>query len=196
MPILNVVDCFNQEGVDREKFNVSLDNIDFLVWKTVEQLRDIVTRDAMKGIYIGHSGGKDSCAIYWLMKMAFPLDHIPVVHTTKPKGEGATHPLTLKFLYEQPFPITYCPRDAHDRLGFKTQVDGSRRDEYTRTDGRSTNIVMNGKDVSREHMTMFVANGLFGLDFVYPIVEWSNEDVWALLYMQRISVSEEYLGKE
>lgn len=183
-----------QEGVDgRAMFN-ALESIDKRIGHTIEELRATVSSldNFPNELYIGHSGGKDSVVIYWLMQCAFPGNYFPVVHTPKLSGPNKVHQETINFLYSRPFPIIHIPATSHASYGFKVQVDGSRRDEYNRTDGRSTTIVKDGKDVSRSEMTMLVNNGLFGLDFIYPIFDWSNEEVWACIHKMRLEVSPEY----
>lgn len=177
-----------QEGVDSGTLVAAVTAVDALVEQTTKTLRNLPA-EFREGLYIGHSGGKDSVVIHWLMQQAFPNNTYPVLHTPKPQETDVD---TIFFLYSRPFPIMYVPKEVHGRFGFKTQVDGSRRDEYTRTDGRSTHIIKDGQEVSREHMTMFVQNGLFGLNFVYPIVDWSNEDVWACIYKNQLDISPEY----
>lgn len=139
--------------------------------------------------YVGTSGGKDSVVIQWLSRQVHDL---PTVHTPKP---GVTHPKTLEFLYQQcaKQAIMFCPSHAHANLKYDTQIDGTRIAEFDRTDGRSTDFVRDGQNVSRLEMTMWVPNGLFGLNFVYPIYDWSDAEVWACIFRFYIPFSEEYL---
>jgi len=139
------------------------------------------------GIYIGHSGGKDSVVVHYLATQIF--QNIPVVHTPKPE---VTHFLTLQFLYSRNFPIQYIPKEHHSRFGFKTQIDGTRIAESSRTDGRSTTVVIDGVDQSRTEMEAYVKNGLFGLNFIYPIVDWTDDEVWAFIKDRNLEVSKEY----
>ena len=141
-------------------------------------------------VYIGHSGGKDSVAITRLVDTALPDHGMLIVHTPKP---GEVVPATVDFLYGLRRPVLYCPKEHHKGLGFKVQIDGTRRAEHSRTDGRSTNLVMDGNDVSRDHMPLYVKNGLFGLDFIFPIFDWTDEEVWAYILTNEIPFSEEYL---
>lgn len=180
-----------QEGVDEAAFLKAAkpDTVEKQIEATVTNLANNLPRHWREGLYVGHSGGKDSVLVNYLATEAF--GQRTVLHTTK---HGVTHPDTVEFLYSQPFPIIFCPAKCQDEYPeLTTQIDGSRRAEFNRTDGRSTNIVVDGEDVSREHMTMFVRNGLFGLNFVYPIFDWTNEQVWAAICWKQLQVSKEYL---
>lgn len=142
----------------------------------------------LDALYIGTSGGKDSVVIRHLARQAFDR-WLPIVHTPKP---GVTHLETVKFLYEMDEPIIYCPARYHHTLGLKTQIDGTRRSEFSRTDGRSTDVVIDGQNVSRENMPRVIRNGLFGLNFMFPILEWSDEEVWAHIILNEIHFTCEY----
>lgn len=187
MKVTEIAQCLRQEDVNEAKFMGSVDRILVLTAETVAAMKAL-PQGWEPGLYRGHSGGKDSVVIHHLCDLAYARS-IPTIHTPKP---GVTHPKTVEFLYSRPFPIQYVPKECHKDLGYNTQVDGSRRDEYNRTNGRSTHIVVQGKEVSREFMTMFVENGLFGLNFVYPICFWTNEDVWAYIYHNQLEISDEY----
>lgn len=169
--------------------------------ETVKRLQnlDLYTQYA-DTFYTGHSGGKDSCLINALVSMAYgELDsdtnkwkcYVSVIHTVKPLE---THPLTIKFLYDLSATqiIHYVPKEDHLSLGLKCQIDGTRIAEATRNDGRSTNFVTNGVEKSRTELTFFVPNSLFGLDFVYPIFDWSDDEVWAALEYLQVPISPEY----
>lgn len=155
--------------------------------------------DLYKGIYVGTSGGKDSVLVQWLADQALPMvlgidkEAILAVHTVKTSGANAVHPLTIDFLYHSKRTIIYAPAANHKHLKLKTQIDGTRRSEHNRTNGRSTTLISDGKEISREEMPMFVRNGLFGLNFVFPIFDWSDEDVWAAILLNQIPYSPEYL---
>lgn len=142
-------------------------------------------------IYIGTSGGKDSVVI---TDLAFSiLGRIPVIHTTKPKEDkNAVHPATIEFLYYRPYPVIYLPKSAGLWPKCETQIDGTRRSEFDRNDGRSTTVVIEGKEINRKNMPVYVKNGLFGLNFIYPIVDWEDIDVWCYIYRYNIEYSSEY----
>ena len=145
--------------------------------------------DKEKGAYVGTSGGKDSVLITHLTEMAYPCWDFPLVHTTKPHE---THPETLKFLYSMHRSIIYTTKELHYTFNFTHQVDGTRIAEATRNDGRSTDFISNGKSYSRTELQFFVPNGLFGLNFVYPIFDWSDDEVWTAIKLLDIKVSPEY----
>ena len=188
------------EGNWTPAFNDAVQGIAVKIKDAINRLRSL-SPDLLDGIYIGTSGGKDSVLVHWLMKKAWQGsqpslvkpwngEEFMIVHTTK---TSVTHPKTLEFLYSRNFPIMYCPAGKHSSLGLKTQIDGTRRSEFDRTDGRSTDLIGdNGVTLSREHMQMIVRNGLFGLNFVYPIYDWSDEDVWAAIWCNDIPYTQEY----
>lgn len=178
-------------GMTEASIHSALDDLVTLVPKAVREYQNIPWGTEATAPYIGTSGGKDSVVIMWLSDMIEDTP-LPVVHTPKP---GVTHPKTVEFLYNMSAKrtILYCPAREHAKLGFKTQIDGTRISEYNRTDGRSTDFVRNGVNVSRSEMTMWVPNGLFGLNFVYPIYDWEDVHVWACIFKHNIPFTEEYL---
>jgi 3'-phosphoadenosine 5'-phosphosulfate sulfotransferase (PAPS reductase)/FAD synthetase len=154
----------------------------------VHKMRELRYEYSGQEMYIGHSGGKDSVVVTHLADLAFP-EGLPIVHTPKP---GITHPKTIEFLYQLNRKIIYCPQALHSTLGLQVQIDGTRIAEYDRTDGRSTDVVVDGQNVSRQNMPFFVRSGLFGLSFIFPIYNWSDEDVWGYIKEHSLPVSEEY----
>jgi len=178
-------------GFTEAAIQSAADDLATLVPKAVREYQDVPWGTVAKKPYIGTSGGKDSVVIMWLSDMVEDAP-LPVVHTPKP---GVTHPKTLEFLYKMTANrrILFCPARDHASLGYDTQIDGTRISEYNRTDGRSTDFVRNGQNVSRLEMTMWVPNGLFGLNFVYPIYDWEDVHVWACIIKHNIPFSEEYL---
>ena len=145
-----------------------------------------------KGLYIGHSGGKDSATILHLVDTALPGHNLPILHTPK---FGETHPKTIEYLYRLGRPLLYLPKEARSPFGedvFRVQVDGTRIDEHDRTDGRSTDFVDEGVSRPRTELRAFVERGLFGRSFLYPIFDWTTEEVWEYLNTNNLKVSEEY----
>jgi len=147
-------------------------------------------------VYVGHSGGKDSVIVHHLAKKAFG-HFVPVVHSPKIEGFNKVHEATIDFLYELAFnhglnmvPGSRMREFLVDR-GLDTQVDGTRRDENDRVD-RSADVVIDGETVNREQMPRITHNGLFGQTSVFPIVDWSEEDVWKYIGQAGLAVSEEY----
>lgn len=163
----------------------------------LEKMRDLYDTYFM---YVGTSGGKDSVVVHnitvkWLSKYGHTNPSLVVIHTTKP---NEVHPLTKEFLYSRPYIIRYVPKDLHVKHvnqftgGTCIQIDGSRIAESDR-DERSTTFVSNGEDISRENMQPIIQNGLFGFTFVYPILYWYDEHVWAYILSENIEFSQEYL---
>jgi 3'-phosphoadenosine 5'-phosphosulfate sulfotransferase (PAPS reductase)/FAD synthetase len=142
-------------------------------------------------LYLGHSGGKDSAVIYHLATKVY-FD-ITVVHNPKPD----VHSDTILYLYElaQNRPVHFVPSvkmpQTISLYGWRCQIDGTRIAEYTRTD-RSTDLIVDGQSVSRETMTESVDAGIYGLSMLYPIYDWTDEEVWEYIKLSNIPVSKEY----
>lgn len=144
-------------------------------------------------MYVGHSGGKDSVLVTYLADKAFGREVLPTIHNTKPDGvENAVHPLTQKFLYSMDRTITYMPLGAAMPSELTTQIDGTRISEWNREDGRSVDVIKNGQSVSRKELELYMKNGLFGRNFIYPIFDWSDAEVWAAIHVLGIPYSMEY----
>lgn len=183
-----IVETIEAQGLDREKLVKAYANIEQLEANALDRLKT-VPPDFWTGIYLGTSGGKDSVAINHLMsKTDYSIQFS--LHTNKPND---THPLTVTFLYTRKYPILYVPKGIDLPKYLKTQIDGTRASEYNREDGRSTDVVVGGILVSRNNMPLFVRNGLFGLNFVFPIFDWTDEEVWAYIFSNNIEYSDEYL---
>lgn len=159
-------------------------------------------------LFMGHSGGKDSCTILHLMKQVVPNDFF-IVHNVKPML-GSTgdpvlaltemHPSTLFFLYEnvskenivQFIHSSKMEKFVNDN-GLKCQVDGARISEADR-EGKSANFIMGGKNYNRKDLKPMIADGLFGIHFCYPILDWTDIDVFDYLTSHDIPFSQEYLA--
>lgn len=156
-------------------------------------------------MFIGHSGGKDSCVILHLTQQIYP--NITIVHNVKPilgtSGDPVAalteqHPKTLEFLYthvcrhnQVRFMHSSMMPDFVKARTLKCQVDGARRSEWSRP-GKSSNIIVNGENVNRKDMPEFVENGIFNIALVYPIVDWEDKDVFDYLITNDIPFSDEY----
>ena len=146
------------------------------------------------GMYVGHSGGKDSCVITHLVHQIFPAVH--VIHNSKLEP-GKTHTLTLYFLYElsTKFPIMFLGQermgDYLKKNGLTCQVDGTRRDECGRT-LKSDDVIIKGQSVNRADMPGYVEEGIFGQSALYPIFDWTEDEVFAYINLKGIPISKEY----
>lgn len=158
-------------------------------------------------VFLGHSGGKDSCVIHHLVK-TLTRDPI-IVHNVKPMLSEvesdpiakltAMHPSTLEFLYStvaRKHHVDFMPAIMMENFvknkGLLCQIDGARVAEANRP-GKSSNFIKNGINVNRKELTPFVENGMFGLSVCYPIYDWSDDDVFDYLVENRIEVSDEYI---
>lgn len=163
--------------------------------KAVNIIKNAISDFRLSRIYVGHSGGKDSCVINHLTELAVESLDYRVVHTPKANG---THPDTLEFLYYQ-----VCLKQKVDFVPFhemeqyirenylKCQIDGTRRSEFDRGE-KSTTVIVDGVDVSREDMSEKVDKGIFGLTLVYPIYDWTDEEVFQYLADNNLPISHEY----
>ena len=179
-------------GLTLEEYSVTLDKVPQLVEQGMERLLKMPF--PLASAYVGHSGGKDSVLVQHLADRVF---NVPTLHSTKPTGvENVVHPLTQKFIYEQDRVIIHTPLTRQNEvlsyLGLSTQIDGTRIAEHNRDDGRSIDVVINGKSVSRKELPLYLKDGLLGLDFVYPIYDWSDIEVWTTILKLNIPFSDEY----
>ena len=147
-------------------------------------------------VYVAHSGGKDSVVVHHLARKVFG-DGVPVVHTPKIAGFNKVHEATIDFIYEMAakFGCHMVPGDKMKSFlsdfNLDIQIDGTRRDEGERTD-RSSDVVIDGKTIPRAEMPHITFNGLFGQTSLFPILDWSDDDVWAYIESEEIAVTEEY----
>lgn len=188
------LDLLARQGVAVEDFKVAQGQVHALVSQAVHRLT-YMNPKALGESYVGHSGGKDSVLIHHLVGMTFGHDRVPVLHTPKLEGPNTVHPLTRDFLYSRPYPIIYYP-GRPTLIGYTDQVDGTRKFEATRNDGRSTNVIFDGEDVPRDKMREFTDNGLFGLRVYFPIYDWTDAQVWAAIHVLKIPYSLEYVLTE
>lgn len=158
-------------------------------------------------VITGHSGGKDSVVIHDLVNKSAGT-RFAIVHNVKPllgtSGDPVAaltemHSETLDFLYTdvcrnnnvQFMHSSMMPQYiAQNKID--CQIDGSRLCEYTR-EGKSSEFIINGEKVSRKHMTEYIANGIFGLNMSYPIYDWSDDDVFEYIHVNKLTLSEEYV---
>ncbi len=189
------------------KLGFTVDQVEHVANTQVPQLvTDAIIRiqaspfDIADGAYVGHSGGKDSVLVRWLADEAVPEYDLLTVHTPKPDGiRNAVHPITQKFMYDLGRPVLYLPDgsgDIFDKYGLKTQIDGTRAAEASRRDGRDVGVIMDGKECSRADMPLYLGKGLFDRQFVYPIYDWSDIQVWAAILHHDIPFTAEYYEED
>ena len=177
-----------------EVFDISGLAIQTLIDETCRRFKMLKPLCKMEEMCVGHSGGKDSVLVRALADLA-GFGSLDTVHNPKLEGSNAVHAHTRELLYEMATfrPVMYIPARAMAKSGYRLQIDGTRRQEATRTDGRSTDIVCNGQSMNRAQMPMLVRRGLFDMTFFYPIVEWTDAQVWAAIAYLEIPFSREYL---
>ena len=177
-----------------EVFDISGIAIQTLIDETCRRFKMLKPLCKMEEMCVGHSGGKDSVLVRALADLA-GFGSLDTVHNPKLEGSNAVHAHTRELLYEMATfrPVMHIPAHAMAKSGYQLQIDGTRRQEATRTDGRSTDIVCNGQSMNRAQMPMLVPRGLFDMTFFYPIVEWTDAQVWAAIAYLEIPFSREYL---
>lgn len=177
-----------------EVFDISGLAIQTLIDETCSRFKMLKPLCKMEEMCVGHSGGKDSVLVRALADLA-GFGSLDTVHNPKLEGSNAVHAHTRELLYEMATfrPVMHIPAHAMAKSGYQLQIDGTRRQEATRTDGRSTDIVCNGQSMNRAQMPMLVPRGLFDMTFFYPIVEWTDAQVWAAIAYLEIPFSREYL---
>lgn len=177
-----------------EVFDISGLAIQTLIDETCSRFKMLKPLCKMEEMCVGHSGGKDSVLVRALADLA-GFGSLDTVHNPKLEGSNAVHAHTRELLYEMATfrPVMHIPANAMAKSGYRLQIDGTRRQEATRTDGRSTDIVCNGQSMNRAQMPMLVPRGLFDMTFFYPIVDWTDAQVWAAIAYLEIPFSREYL---
>ena len=177
-----------------EVFDISGLAIQTLIDETCRRFKMLKPLCKREEMCVGHSGGKDSVLVRALADLA-GFGSLDTVHNPKLEGSNAVHAHTRELLYEMATfrPVMHIPANAMAKSGYRLQIDGTRRQEATRTDGRSTDIVCNGQSMNRAQMPMLVPRGLFDMTFFYPIVEWTDAQVWAAIAYLEIPFSREYL---
>jgi hypothetical protein len=164
--------------------------------RLVRWAKDLVEENPFPrdGIYIGHSGGKDSVAVTWIATQVLGTS-VPIIHSAKPAGENAVHPKAKELIYSiaEHRPVLLYPRDIVPPKEYATQIDGTKACEFDRTDGRHTDVIIDGKAESRKDLKPYVKNGLFGKNFIFPLYDWEDCHVWALIYYEKLPFSGESL---
>ena len=177
-----------------EVFDISGLAIQTLIDETCSRFKMLKPLCKREEMCVGHSGGKDSVLVRALADLA-GFGSLDTVHNPKLEGSNAVHAHTRELLYEMATfrPVMHIQAHAMAKSSYQLQIDGTRRQEATRTDGRSTDIVCNGQSMNRAQMPMLVPRGLFDMTFFYPIVEWTDAQVWAAIAYLEIPFSREYL---
>lgn len=201
MPFLNEVSAStisicHRMGFTANQMRHTMGQLPALIEESIKRIK-FAPFDIDHTMYVGHSGGKDSVLVRWLADQALPGLRLMTVHTPKPTGiRNEVHPLTQQFLYSLNRPVLYLPDgnpQVFEDFGLKTQIDGTRAAEAERRDGRDVGVVVRGEERSRADMPLYLEDGLFNRQFVYPIFDWSDMQVWAAILANNIPYSPEYL---
>lgn len=134
-----------------------------------DRIREFLSVHLPDQVYVAVSGGKDSRAVLSLCRQVYPnilvihnghpgekVDGIEgVLHVTEPKAENVPKFLSC---------VNLCG-----------QIDGTRRDE-------DKTVIFDGQEIHRSVMPgNMTKNGVFGLGVLFPIYDWTDEDVLAYL---------------
>lgn len=171
----------------------------------IEEARSIIkiafAKHGKNGVYVGHSGGKDSATVEYLTEEVKTEPHIianltdtePVMNMTYLLNKCMTKGKKMTLI--GPEKHEYGP--IVNEFGFEAQIDGTRIDEGTRED-KSADVILDGDDVNRDKMDELTdeynhnEDGLFGLEVYFPIMNWTTDEVWAFIEYHNIEVSKEY----
>jgi 3'-phosphoadenosine 5'-phosphosulfate sulfotransferase (PAPS reductase)/FAD synthetase len=163
------------------------EKVDEALIRIVEQYANSLT-----GLFVGHSGGKDSQVVAHLTQQVYP--EVIMVHNPKLN----THEDTKIHIYDISstnnvyfVPFEHMKFFIH-RYDLTCQVDGTRIAEHTRID-KSSDLIVDGENVSRENMGHHTKNGIHGLEILYPIYDWTDEEVFQYLRDNNIQLSKEYV---
>ena len=117
-------------------------------------------------IIIGYSGGKDSKVILHLAREINP--NIIAVHNSHPEETCDLESGCL--IIKQP-KTNFA--EFLKYVDVEAQIDGTRVCEEGKT------VFVEGKEIERSEMnSLFNSKGVFNLQIVYPILFWSDKDVW------------------
>jgi len=136
----------------------------------IQRIRAFVSKHGANRVYSAFSGGKDSQAVLKLCREAIPTG-IPVIHNGHP-GESVS-PDAGALCVKEP-KAENVPRflAMTDLAG---QIDGTRRDE-------DKFVVFDGVDIHRSEMPSYTTDkGVFGLACLFPLYDWTEEEVFNYL---------------
>lgn len=142
-------------------------------------------------MYLAYSGGKDSSVILDLALKVNPK--ILIIHNPK----YSTHPDTVVHIYKVsmehnillvPF---YLMLFFVKNNGLECQIDGTTIEEHNRT-GKSSDLIVNGLNVSRKYMKQTNPKGIWDITSIYPIFDWTEQMVFEYLKRNNVKISEEY----
>lgn len=126
--------------------------------------------------FVSFSGGKDSIVVLRLVTALYR--DVLVVHNANPEIDPAE---IVKMLHGHRYVITPS-KERHatliQALDLRCSFDGTRRDEHDRTDGKSTTVVFDGKNVNRSFMEHWMTHkGLADIPTCFPVFDWTDDDI-------------------
>ena len=170
-----------------------------------KSIKTAFSKHGPNGVYVGHSGGKDSATVEYLTERVTKGEefnpHIIANLTDTEPVMNMTYLLNKSMSKDKK--MTLIGPEKHEfgpivnEFGFEAQIDGTRIDEGTRED-KSADVILDGEDVNRNRMDELTdehnhnEGGLFGLEVYFPIMNWTTDEVWAFIDYHNIEVSKEY----
>ncbi|MEO6303591.1 MAG: hypothetical protein ABIP51_10490 [Bacteroidia bacterium] len=151
--------------------------------KAVNLIESAVTKHGNK-IISGYSGGKDSKVILHLARRACP--DIIAVHNSHP--EETCDLKTGVVIIKEPKSNF---KEYLKYVDIEAQIDGTRVFE----DGKT--VIVRGKEIERHEMIYsdtYNQNGVFGLDFYYPILFWTDKMVWDYIEKYKLMTAWEIIN--
>jgi len=134
--------------------------------------------------FVAYSGGKDSKVILHLTECAiegdYPYDrNLVVLHNLHPE-ETCDIDGTLQVTKED------FPAFIKMAKNLNAQIDGTRTCEFNKK------VIFNGELIDRTTIPSKVNDkGVFDLKVLYPILDWTDEEVWAYIRAYQLMTEEE-----
>lgn len=174
-PILNY-----NINLDYNEIYYTLYYYNFLNNKTPENELNIKILDSLQiisesynkhknNLFLGYSGGKDSKIIKYLTKMI--SNNIILIHNScnTEINDCNENIIEIKSPKSNFKPFL-------DLVNLKAQIDGTRKCE------KGKSVIFNGVSIERNELNeVYNPKGVFSLEIYYPILFWSDRDVWTFI---------------
>lgn len=136
----------------------------------------------LEASFVGITGGKSSSLVRFLVDRAWPAhldyDLPPGVHFVTEHSDN-------DFVGDNDLCIS---ADMLDAFHIKTQFDGTRFSKIYAGDAPKINIRGNMHDL--KDMPLYLEQGLYDLQYVYPIFDWTDLQVGSAIFLYNIPYGE------